>query len=405
MKTVQGSSAIRIVAWVAALAGCASEPTAVPPPPPAAVVTVATVPVPANYGIHDTYVRDGIAFVCVWNTGVQIYDVGNGMRGGSPSNPVLITTFVPNSDDVPGGPQVHNAWWFHNPALHESRYLFLGQEGPGNIGFSSAGDLHVLDVSDLANPREVSVYSMAGAGVHNFWMDEPAARLYAAYYNGGVVAFDVSGTLPADLSSRVIATAMPGGPSATYVWGVQLADGALWAVDMLSGFWKLDPVTLGTLGGGNNVPDRYGSDLWVAADYGYTGTWGGVGRTGVRGDAIKVWRVSGVGDPALVDSVIFTAINTVSDLQVSDDGAFLAATAEGQTNGGLYLLSLANPAKPVVVSTTLVDRGLHTGTIATIGGRQFVFGAKNPPNPALMIFDVTGVVPSSATGPRSSAAR
>ena len=33
------------------------------------------------YGIHDTFVRDGLAFVFAWNTGVIIYDVGNGIRG------------------------------------------------------------------------------------------------------------------------------------------------------------------------------------------------------------------------------------------------------------------------------------------------------------------------------------
>jgi len=43
---------------------------------------VSEVPVPANYGAHDTFVRDGIAFHCAWNTGVLILDVGNGMAGG-----------------------------------------------------------------------------------------------------------------------------------------------------------------------------------------------------------------------------------------------------------------------------------------------------------------------------------
>lgn len=27
--------------------------------------------------------------------------------------------------------------------------------------------------------------------------------------------------------------------------------------------------------GGNNVPNRYSSDLWVHGSYAYTGTWGG----------------------------------------------------------------------------------------------------------------------------------
>ena len=38
---------------------------------PATSGLVATVPVAANYGIHDTFVRDGIAFVFAWNTGVS----------------------------------------------------------------------------------------------------------------------------------------------------------------------------------------------------------------------------------------------------------------------------------------------------------------------------------------------
>ena len=52
---------------------------------PADISLATTVPIPADYGIHDTYVRDGLAFVFAWNTGVIIYDVGNGIRGGSVS--------------------------------------------------------------------------------------------------------------------------------------------------------------------------------------------------------------------------------------------------------------------------------------------------------------------------------
>ena len=47
-------------------------------------------------------------------------------------------------------------------------------------------------------------FHLDGAGTHNFWMDEEAQMLYAAYYNGGVIALDVSGTLSGDLSSRLI---------------------------------------------------------------------------------------------------------------------------------------------------------------------------------------------------------
>ena len=87
-----------LVAAVALVAACGSStgplpPPAPPPPPgpPPAPTLVAQVPIPPQYGIHDTYLRDGFALACAWNTGLIIYDVGNGVRGGSPSNPVEVS--------------------------------------------------------------------------------------------------------------------------------------------------------------------------------------------------------------------------------------------------------------------------------------------------------------------------
>ena len=53
-------------------------PMSQPPPGPQPVL-VATVPIAPNYGIHDTFVRDGLVFVFAWNSGVMIYDVGKGI--------------------------------------------------------------------------------------------------------------------------------------------------------------------------------------------------------------------------------------------------------------------------------------------------------------------------------------
>lgn len=351
-------------------------------------VLVGEVDIPPVYGIHDTFVRSGIAFVCAWNTGVIVYDVGDGRAGGSPSHPVEISRLATSEVGVAGGPQVHNAWWFHNPATGERRYLFIGQEGPATLFTSASGDLHVVDVSDLAAPREVASLRIAGAGVHNFWMDEAKQILYAAFYNGGVVALDVSGTLSGDLTSRIVARRTPGGPDNTFVWGVMLANGALWASDIVSGFWKLDPVTLGTLGGGNNVPERWGSDLWVSGSYAYTGTWGGTSRNGVTGNAIKIWRIDGAG-PVLADSVIVPDVRTISDLEVTDDGQRLVVTTERLTAQGLQIFDLSNPAKPVLAGSVVVSTGLHTGTVARIAGRLYVFAARNPNGPKLQIYDIT----------------
>jgi hypothetical protein len=204
---------------------------------PSAIKRAASVPIPPRYGIHDTYVRDGLAFVFAWDAGVIIYDVGNGIRGGSPESPVEVSRLVTSGSGA-GSPAVHNGWWFHNPVTNEARYLFIGQEGPANIGSSASGDIHVVDVSDLAHPREVASFHLPGAGTHNFWMDEAAQVLYAAYYNGGVIALDVSGTLSGDLSGRLIGQVGFGGD--TYTWGVMLANGWLYASDMLSGLWQIE---------------------------------------------------------------------------------------------------------------------------------------------------------------------
>lgn len=406
-----GTGEHRATAAVSGLDGSPVEFTAVAggivPPPPGEITLASITPAPAGaVFIHDMFVRDGLAFVFAWDAGVIIYDVGNGMRGGTPTVPQQVGARVTSTSGLPCA-CVHNGWWFHNPNTGEKKYLFLGQEGPGSIGTSSTGDIHVLDVTDLSNPVEVASYhhpnlpdgggTSRTVGVHNFWMDEANAILYAAFYNGGVVALDVSGTLTGDLASRVIASARPGGPGGTYTWGVQLANGSLYAIDMLTGFYQLRLTNgaLDVIAGGNNVPERFSSDLWVHGNYAYTGTWG---LRAEAGNALKVWALDAGGAPTLVRTVTLSGISTVSDVEVSADGSWLALTAEYGPNAGLHLYSLADPGNPAPLDRYLVaspNGGLHTGTIAKIGGRTYVFAARDPApgGPALVIVDVTEVIP------------
>ena len=151
---------------------------------------------------------------------------------------------------------MHNAWWLHDPANGAKRYAFVGEEEPGKFGSASAGDVHVVDVSDFANPREVAFYhDPTGAGTHNFSVDEPEGVLYAAYYNGGVRALDVRGDLGSctaaqqdargrcDLAkmNRELARGLTSN-GGVYVWGVQLAGDYVYASDMLNGLWKMTRV-------------------------------------------------------------------------------------------------------------------------------------------------------------------
>lgn len=349
---------------------------------------VAEVPIPPDYGIHDTHVRDGIAFVAAWNTGIRIFDVGGGNLGGSPSLPKLISQIVTPTNAVAGGAQVHNSWWFHNPTNGQKRYLFVGQEGPGTVGFNASGDLHVVDVSNMAAPVAVASLRVPGAGVHNFWMDESRQVLYAAWYNGGVVAVDVSGTLTGDLSGRIIGQAFPGGAGNSYTWGVMLSGGTLYASDMLNGFYAIDPVTMVPRHTTPNVTSRYTSDLWIHGDVGYSGTWSN--RGGNQGNVVYIWALGDNGVPAGAGSLTIEGIGTVSDVAVTADGRLLVTTNEGG-NSGLRLYTRENPLVPVLADFYPVGQGLHTGEVAVINGRTYVFAARNPPSPALMIFDITDV--------------
>lgn len=394
-----------LAGFIALTVACSggTGPDTPPPPPPPVVVTdltpLSTIPVPPQYGVHDTFIRDGILFLCAWNTGLILMDAGNGIRGGTPAHPVEISRIVTDDDAVPGGPAVHSAWWFHNPVTGERRYVFVGQEGPGTIGVSSLGDIHVIDVSDLAQPREVAFYHMntaPPAGSHNLWMDEAAQVLFASYYNGGVVALNVAGTLSGDIASREITRFKPS-PGA-YIWGIQGSAGSIYVTDMLEGLYQLRFSGAATplAAGGGNVPERYTSDLFVSGSWAYTGTWGAAARNGVLGNVLKIWRLGAGAAPTLADSLVLDGIATVADVKGSADGKLLVIGAEKGTGAGLYVYSLANPARPVLVGRALIAAGIHTARIADIGGRRYIFAAKNPGqpvDPALLIYDVTALSP------------
>lgn len=210
---------------------------------PSAPVPVTTLTIGAPF-IHDVFVRDGLLFTAEWHDGTGIWDIG--AQGGTVAAPrrLSLTKTV--------GGSVHNMWWFHNQLDGSTRYVFVGQEGPGVIGATSTGDVHVLDVSNLTAPKEVAVFNVPGAGVHNFWADEAAGLLYAAYYNGGVRVLDVRGDLSKCTTEQRSADGrcdlglmgrerarFTGTGAAVYIWGVHQVGASLYASDMLNGLWKL----------------------------------------------------------------------------------------------------------------------------------------------------------------------
>jgi hypothetical protein len=176
-------------------------------------------------------VRDGLAFLSHWNAGLVILDVGNGVAGGSPENPVEVGRVVT------AGGQTHNAWYWPGGEL-----VFVGEED-----FQTPGVIHVVDVSDLTNPIEVATYAVPGITPHNFWVDEQDAVLYVGWYEAGLRAIDVSGNLSGVLSAaeREVGRFSYDGQGTcasgvgTCAWAPQLHGGLVYVADLNSGLWVL----------------------------------------------------------------------------------------------------------------------------------------------------------------------
>ena len=204
--------------------------------------------------LHDIMVVDGLAYLAYWNDGLVILDVGNGMKGGSPTNPMFVSQFkydltatyarvwqLFGQGFVRG---THTAW-------RQGRYVFVGDEvyaahpykglqDGNNLTF---GRLHVIDVSDITKPREVAWYEPTDGGVHNVWV--VGDTLYLGNYQGGARAVDISGELKGDLlregreMSWILTVDSLGHRRAPFAWGAVVRDGNIFVADINTGLWIL----------------------------------------------------------------------------------------------------------------------------------------------------------------------
>ncbi|MCZ6597423.1 MAG: hypothetical protein O7B99_07290 [Planctomycetota bacterium] len=202
-----------------------------------------------GHSIHDVWVEDGIAYSSNWRNGVHIVDVGNGIAGGSPENPIHLGDYA-----YPSG-------WNHAAFPYKSEktgkfFVIAGDEAfPHGLHVRNKptyprGWMHFIDFTDMQNPKEVARYQVPEAGTHNLWVEDDI--LYAAYYNGGLRVVDISGELMGDLyeQGREIAWYIPTHhegviPNAPMVWGPQPHKGHIFVADWNTGLWavKLEPVT------------------------------------------------------------------------------------------------------------------------------------------------------------------
>ena len=195
--------------------------------------------------IHDLQVKDGLAYLAYWHDGLIILDVGKGLKGGSPENPKFVSQLRFNHHELYG-----DGWLAGTHSVYRyGKYVFLGDEVfPGIFDIKSPkrvfvrGIVHVIDVSDINNPRKVAEYPVPEGGAHNMWVENDV--MYLGYYSGGGRIVDVSGDLSGDLyrQGREIGriwTGDPNGfrPNLPLTWGAQPHKGLIYFNDINSGLW------------------------------------------------------------------------------------------------------------------------------------------------------------------------
>jgi plastocyanin len=213
--------------------------------PTAAMIAGPMGPMSSGRYLHDLYVKDGLAYLAYWRDGLIILDVGNGMKGGSPEHPQLVSQYKFNHYELYG-----NGWLAGtHTTFRYNNYVFVGDEVfPAQFDIDSKeripvrGICHVMDITDIAHPREVAIYEVPEGGIHNFWADDD--MLFIGDYAGGGRVLDISGELRGNLylQGREIArlwTGDPAGyrPNMPFSWGAQPANGLIYFNDINSGIW------------------------------------------------------------------------------------------------------------------------------------------------------------------------
>jgi hypothetical protein len=195
--------------------------------------------------LHDLWIKDGIAYLAYWRDGLVILDVGNGMKGGSPEHPQVISQYKFNHYALYGDNWLSGT----HSVFRWKNYLFVGDEVlPGFFNIISKDRVptraitHVMDISDIEHPKEVAFYEVPEGGTHNFWVADD--KLFLGDYGGGGRVIDISGELRGDLyrQGREIARFWTGDPNGYRVnmpltWGAQPSNGYIYINDINSGLW------------------------------------------------------------------------------------------------------------------------------------------------------------------------
>ncbi len=213
--------------------------------------------------LHDVWVMDGLAYSAEWGNGLVVVDVGDGRWGGSPENPVFVSSYplptgsthavFPYVSKSTGrhyvfvGDEIMNrrglAWEGPGPGRGSYQLPYDPQTGMHGVPLATQGHVQIIDFSDPENPEMIARYEVPEYGTHNIWVEDD--KLYQAYYEGGLRIVDVSGDLMGNLytQGREIAVFKPFDPAgyipnSPMTWSAMPFKGRVFFSDTNSGLWS-----------------------------------------------------------------------------------------------------------------------------------------------------------------------
>jgi len=299
-------------------------------------------------------VRSGHAYVCDFNSGLQIVDVTN------PASPANVN-FVPTG-------------------FRTARIVF-----DGNYGYVANGDsgVRILDVSNIAAPVPVGIYDTPGRSASVYFgaitiSGTPTGHIYSADRNGGLRAINVSTpNAPSESGALPVLAAAAGTAFGAFFDNnkvyVAYGSAGLRIIDVST---PSNPTLLGTV-------DTPGDARAVVASGNYA-------YVADRSGGVRVIDVSNPANPVEVTSV---ATPTARGIAISGNYVYVAAS-----DSGLVVLDISNPASPVrIVSRPALygENVAASGNVAAITDYDKI-GFYDVTNPAAPV--AGGNTPDFSTG-------
>ena len=299
-------------------------------------------------------VRSGYAYVCDFNSGMQIVDVTN------PAAPTDVT--------------------FMDTGFRTARIVF-----DGNYGYVANGDsgMRIIDVSNLAAPVDVALHDTPGRAASVYFgaitiSGTPTGHIFVADRTAGLRAVNVSNpSAPSESGALAVLAPAPGTAFGTFLQNdkayVAYGESGLRIIDVSN---PANPNQLGTIDTPGDV-----RAVVVSGNYAYLAA---------RDAGVRVIDVTDSANPVEVTDV---ATPRARGIAISGNYVYVAAS-----DSGLVVLDISNPASPAwIVSRPEIygENVAASGTIAAITdyGKIKFFDITNPAAPV-----AGGETPGFATG-------